>query len=225
MDSDRFDDVVRSLARTGSRRRVLSGLLAAAVAGLRPGRMLAQEENAAGNGGTADASTNGGAVATGNVNSGGNAGSAIGVDDTAGGVAVDGGSAANSSSFDISAEGGTAIADASGGDENVAFLRETCPNAVACDPSNACGPASSDCKCWPTTEGGSLCGQGELCAAAPVCETSADCPMGELCTLTCCTTPGGSPLLTCSLPCGVTRPGVVAAQGTGASGGWKSVRP
>jgi hypothetical protein len=77
----------------------------------------------AGNGGVATASANGGAVATGDVNSGGNAGNAIGVGDTSGGnVAVDGGDVANSTWLDISANGGTAIADASGGDYNLAFV-------------------------------------------------------------------------------------------------------
>ena len=77
----------------------------------------------AGNGGVATASANGGAVGIGNVNSGGNAGSAIGVGDTWGGpVAVDGGSIANLTDIGVTANGGTAIADASGGDYNLAFV-------------------------------------------------------------------------------------------------------
>jgi hypothetical protein len=76
----------------------------------------------AGNGGVASASASGGAVAIGDVNSGGNAGSAIGVGDTWGTVAVDGGSMANTTTLGISANGGTAIADASGGDYNLAFV-------------------------------------------------------------------------------------------------------
>jgi hypothetical protein len=76
----------------------------------------------AGNGGTATASANGGAVAVGDVNSGGNSGNAVGVGDTAGNVAVDGGAVANSTTLDITANGGTAIADASGGDYNIAFV-------------------------------------------------------------------------------------------------------
>jgi hypothetical protein len=77
----------------------------------------------AGNGGVATASANGGAVAIGDVNSGGNAGSAIGVGDTWGGpVFVDGGSMANLTDLGITASGGTAIADASGGDYNLAFV-------------------------------------------------------------------------------------------------------
>ena len=75
-----------------------------------------------GNGGGADASANGGAVSVGAVNSGGNAGMAIGVGDTAGSVAVDGGAMANTTNLNVSAAGGTAIADASGGDYNVSFV-------------------------------------------------------------------------------------------------------
>jgi hypothetical protein len=77
----------------------------------------------AGNGGVATASANGGAVSVGDVNSGGNAGSAIGVGDTWGGpVEVSGGTMANSTQLSISANGGTAIADASGGNYNLAFV-------------------------------------------------------------------------------------------------------
>lgn len=85
--------------------------------------MFFQDIASAGNGGVATASANGGAVAIGDVNSGGNAGSAIGVGDTWGGpVAVDGGTMANSTTLGISANGGTAIADASGGNYNLAFV-------------------------------------------------------------------------------------------------------
>src|ERR687893_2451000 len=77
----------------------------------------------AGNGGVATASASGGAVSLGDVNSGGNAGNAIGVGDTSGGpVTVDGGSVANLTDIGVSANGGTAIADASGGDYNLAFV-------------------------------------------------------------------------------------------------------
>jgi hypothetical protein len=76
----------------------------------------------AGNGGVATASANGGAVAIGNINSGGNAGNAIGVGDTWGSVAVDGGSVAHLTDIGVSANGGTAIADASGGNYNMAFV-------------------------------------------------------------------------------------------------------
>ena len=76
----------------------------------------------AGNGGVATASANGGAVGIGDVNSGGNAGNAIGVGDTYGSVGVDGGAVSNMTDLSVSANGGTAIADASGGDYNLAFV-------------------------------------------------------------------------------------------------------
>ena len=100
--------------------------------------LVSQETASAGNGGVATAAANGGAVAVGDVNSGGNVGNAIGGGDTGGGlicdkygkcsyggygdVAVDGGSVSNSTSLGITANGGTAIADASGGDYNLAFV-------------------------------------------------------------------------------------------------------
>jgi hypothetical protein len=77
----------------------------------------------AGNGGVATASANGGAVSVGNINSGGNACNAIGIGDTWGGpVGADGGSCLNTTDLGITASGGTAIADASGGDYNLAFV-------------------------------------------------------------------------------------------------------
>ncbi len=76
---------------------------------------------AAGNGGVAAASANGGAVTVGNINSGGNSGNTIVVEGTYGGnVAVDGGTVTNETTIDISADGGTAVANANGGDDNIA---------------------------------------------------------------------------------------------------------
>ena len=104
----------------------LHSILTAAAAGIVGGaEAAAQTEDvvSAGNGGIATASANGGAVSIGDVNSGGNAGNAIGVGDTWGGpVGVDGGTMANSTTLGVSANGGTAIADASGGDYNLAFV-------------------------------------------------------------------------------------------------------
>ena len=85
-------------------------------------RVAAQDTATAGNGGTATASANGGAVVIGDVNSGGNAGSAIAVGDSWGDVSVDGGTVTSSTTLTISANGGVAIADASGGDNNFAFV-------------------------------------------------------------------------------------------------------
>jgi len=76
----------------------------------------------AGNGGVATSAANGGVVAIGDVNSGGNAGNAIGVGDTYGSVGIYGGDVANATQLSVSANGGTAISDASGGDYNLAFV-------------------------------------------------------------------------------------------------------
>jgi hypothetical protein len=150
-------------------------------------------------------------VATGNLNSGDNAGHAIGVRDTVGGVEVDGGASANATSLEVAADGGTAISDASGGDDNVAFLRETCPNVGVCPGArNNCGPGPRDCGCWPTTEGGSFCGQNFFCLFALTCTTSADCSDGEVCVATCCDE------LACVLPCsGEFQPEQVPAASVG----------
>jgi hypothetical protein len=76
----------------------------------------------AGNGGVATSSASGGVASIGDVNSGGNAGNAIGVGDTWGEVGVYGGDVANLTTIGVSANGGTAISDASGGDYNLAFV-------------------------------------------------------------------------------------------------------
>jgi hypothetical protein len=78
----------------------------------------------AGNGGVATASANGGAVSAGDINSGGNVCNAIGVGDTFGmeDPAVYGGDCLNTTALGITVDGGTAIADASGGDYNLAFV-------------------------------------------------------------------------------------------------------
>jgi len=105
-------------------RRATGGLAAAGALSLllAGGAAAADDVAAAGNGGTATASANGGAVAIDDVDSGGNAGNLIRVGDTWGWVAVDGGDVASETRIGISADGGTAIADASGGDDNVAIV-------------------------------------------------------------------------------------------------------
>ena len=82
--------------------KIVKGAIAGVSAGvIGLNQAAAQEEiAAAGNGGTADASANGGAVA------------------------VDGGAIANATDLSVTVNGGTAISDASGGDYNVAFLDE-----------------------------------------------------------------------------------------------------
>jgi hypothetical protein len=84
------------------------------------GAVAADDSTAAGSGGNATANANGGAVVIGDVDSGGNVGNVISVGDTYGPVWVDGGDVSNSTTIDITADGGTAIADAGGGSGNVA---------------------------------------------------------------------------------------------------------
>lgn len=102
------------------------GVLGSAIAGiggLRVASAAAQDTAASGNGGTADASANGGAVAIGDINSGGNTASAVSVGDVGdGAVAIDGGDVSGSLSLSIEADAGTAISDASGGDTNFSFV-------------------------------------------------------------------------------------------------------
>ena len=76
----------------------------------------------AGNGGVATASANGGAVSVGDINSGGNVCNAIGIGDTFNDPQVYGGDCLNTTALGITVDGGTAIADASGGDYNLAFV-------------------------------------------------------------------------------------------------------
>lgn len=223
MDSDRFDAIVRSLGRAGSRRRLVAGLLTTFVVSLRPVVISAQEEFSASD--------------------------ADGTNSTA---AIDSGSSTNSTSIGIDTDGGTSISGTSGGSGNLAcncspipcraFLGcddqghclyekpfscpigfevnlETCdscvpvpcPNAGRCPgASNDCDTDGYNCACWPTTEGGSICGQNTLCIFAPPCVTSADCASGEACVATCCDE------LICVLPCGQFRPDAV--QSTGSDG-------
>jgi hypothetical protein len=82
----------------------------------------------AGNGGIAAASASGGMIDLDTINSGNNAGNTIAVSaDSAtcgysgGNVAISGGTVENDTSVRLSADGGTADADARGGDHNLAF--------------------------------------------------------------------------------------------------------
>ena len=104
------------------------GIFAGAVATVLGAKsVLAQEDGddiaSAGNGGVATASGNGGAVSAGDINSGGNVGSAIAVGDTHGpDPAVYGGDILNQTGLAVEVDGGTAIADATGGNNNLAFV-------------------------------------------------------------------------------------------------------
>ena len=76
----------------------------------------------AGNGGVATASANGCAVGTSDVNSSGNPGSDHSNQCPRATVSAGGGTNANSTALSVSANGGTGIADASGGSYNLAFV-------------------------------------------------------------------------------------------------------
>ena len=119
--NDRFDGLTKLLGRRGA----VAGAAASVAALAQRGFAAAQDTASAGNGGTAVAGANGGAVSIGDVNSGFNGGGFVGVGDVwDGSVAVDGGDVSSSTSIGISADGGVAIADASGGDDNVAVTND-----------------------------------------------------------------------------------------------------
>jgi hypothetical protein len=120
--------------------RRITGVVAGTVAGLAGAASVAAQTRlqdkffgggatppevaSAGNGGVATASANGGAVSIGDINSGGNVCNAIGIGNTYGAYdpTVYGGDCTNLTSLDVTASGGTSIADASGGNYNLAFV-------------------------------------------------------------------------------------------------------
>ena len=104
------------------------GVFAGAVAAVVGAKTVLAEDlgddiASAGNGGVASAAGNGGAAGLGNINSGGNVGSAIAVGDTYGpDPDVYGGDIMNDTWLDVAVDGGTGIADATGGNNNLAFV-------------------------------------------------------------------------------------------------------
>jgi hypothetical protein len=101
---------------------ILAGAVAAVV-GITNAAAPDIDTASAGNGGVATAAGNGGAVSAGNINSGGNVGSAIAVGNTYGpDPDVYGGDIANDTSLGVAVDGGTGIADATGGNNNLAFV-------------------------------------------------------------------------------------------------------
>src|SRR5919112_1481018 len=105
------------------------GILAGAVTAVLGVKSVAfaQDEGtdiaSAGNGGVATASGNGGAVSAGDINSGGNVGSAIAVGNTYGpDPDVYGGDILNETGLAVAVDGGPGIADATGGNNNLAFV-------------------------------------------------------------------------------------------------------
>lgn len=121
MDDESGGRVAPAPGDRARRRWPLSGMLSGVLGILSSSRVAAQGDTAtAGSGGYATASAGGGSVVVGDINSGGNTGNAVGVGYTTGSVWVDGGNVANSTTVGITADGGTAIADASGGNYNMA---------------------------------------------------------------------------------------------------------
>jgi hypothetical protein len=105
------------------------GIFAGAVTAVLGAKSIAfaQDEGndiaSAGNGGVATAAGNGGAVSAGDINSGGNVGSAIAVGNSYGDDPdVYGGDILNQTGLAVEVDGGTAIADATGGNNNLAFV-------------------------------------------------------------------------------------------------------
>ena len=115
-------DLVGRMREDGTMADVLD-LFDALVGGDDEVVVVEEDIAAAGNGGTATASADGGAVSVGDVNSGLNSGNAIAAGDVYdGALAIDGGDVSSSTTLTIDSDGGTAIADASGGDGNFAFV-------------------------------------------------------------------------------------------------------
>jgi hypothetical protein len=102
------------------------GIFAGAVTAVLGVRAAAAQDTdiaSAGNGGVATAAGNGGAVSAGDINSGGNVGSAIAVGNSYGDDPdVYGGDILNQTGLAIEVDGGTAIAAAPGGNNNLAFV-------------------------------------------------------------------------------------------------------
>ena len=138
------------------------------------------ETAAAGNGGTGDGFANGGAAALGDLNSGGNLGNVLGLGDTGGGT-ISGGSVANGTDLTAALDGGTGIADASGGEYNIAFTVDPVPPAPAPEPDPdplppPPPPEIDEFQVCLTTPDGTGCAPGACTGAAEDAEcTVPDC--------------------------------------------------
>lgn len=121
------DEVGRGSVKGSTRRWSLAAVLVAFCLMFSSMSAVADDETAAaGNGGTADGLANGGAAALGDLNSGGNLGNVLGLGNTGGGE-ISGGSVANATDLNAALDGGTGIADASGGEYNIAFTLDPIP--------------------------------------------------------------------------------------------------
>lgn len=213
MEGDRFDELARTLGAGTSRRAVLRRLVGAVVGGagatLGLGRVRAGDRESAdeiraraGERGAADAGRGGDELFD------ARASGDIGADATAwdfegdSAVVVDGGDSVVTTEFTISADGGIATADASGGSGNVVKVvyespppPAPCPRKTCADfPAGACGPQPDGCGGLTADCGGggscavglSACGgnqscrcvttaQGSFCAQARFCGQVLDC--------------------------------------------------
>jgi hypothetical protein len=91
----------------------------------------------AGNGGIADANASGGMIDFDNINSGNNRGNSIAVSggsSCGGSTAINGGTVRNDTTVSVSANGGTAVSNANGGDDNVAVGGNGVSSATAATP-------------------------------------------------------------------------------------------
>ena len=104
-------------------------------------------QSAAGNGGTAGATADGGIVITSAIITGNNRGNEItvaGCGSGYGALDLDGGEVVNESTIDVSADGGTAIGDATGGDANAASsIPGVVPSSITVGNGGSAG-ASAD---------------------------------------------------------------------------------
>ena len=139
MDIGRFDALTKAFARRQRVKGIFAGAAAAfSAAAVRGAAAQDDDTVSAGNGGIAEATANAGSVTIGNIDAGGNSGNDIVVgnvgggdddkcdkchddDDGGGSVIIDGGDVSFSTAISVSADGGVAAADASGGDNNRAF--------------------------------------------------------------------------------------------------------
>jgi hypothetical protein len=105
-------------------KRVNAAVAGAAIGLAGVGKAAAQyiDTAASGNGGVATSSASGGAISAGDINSGGNVCNAIAIGNTYADPDVYGGDCLNTTSLGLAVNGGTAIADSSGGNYNLAFV-------------------------------------------------------------------------------------------------------
>lgn len=122
--------------------------------------------SSAGNAGIATASSDGGFISIGDINSGGNVGNAISIGNTTGSVRVSGGSVSNVTDVSVSADAGMAIADASGGSGNIAGGSGGYYDSGGYyQPGDPCAgyPLAPGCGCWQGPYDDDPCAGSTIC--------------------------------------------------------------